>query len=269
MATQIHTEARNGADLRNPRGIYKGNREEYLEEAMHIMAPFINETVEEVYETLNPKGAFKHFKKMQKRSFMKQFGLDTEEVKISCSLMNGMYQTPVAAHCNYKQFSGTGFHEVRIGAHLGGRLKKSESTMMVGILLHELVHVLTAPQGEWNTPTFKPGHGHEGLFPVFGKALGLKGKPTQMCAYPETELWDRLNRDVVSVLGRYPHKSVSLYQRGKDAEGRPAPGSRLLKVTCDSDDCGMILRASALWSNQLEFKICPVCDAGMMEVEWK
>ena len=217
-------------ERRMPRGIYKGTREEWLEEAASIMGPWIDET-----QTMSEKKKSQRYK--------------AQKVRFSCSLLGaGMTKSSALAHCHYKQATGNGFHEIRMGVQIDGRKKMIESARIADILLHEMIHTVTF------------GHGHKGDFRRVAIQVGLKGKMTSTIA--SEELTASIIDDVVRVLGKYPHKKVHLTPRGQRGKG-----SRSIKCLCESEYCGLNMRLTRKWIDVcLEASgavKCPNCEGDM------
>lgn len=237
-------------DLRFPSGIYKGTREEWLEEAMNIMAPWLNTVLEG--PRLNAAGIivktpFKSIGALRasmpsgpnNKPTPAVFKFRPKEVRVSCSLLSaGMSHGPAIAHVHLKPFTGNNFHEIRMGAHLGGRKTRESSSRVADILLHEMIH------------TMFPYDGHKVGFRWVCEAIGLQAPMTSTTASPA--LKERINHNVVKVLGRYPHKGVKLVPRGKRGKG-----SRLLRFQCTECEC--IIRLTQIWVDKAAGVIrCPI-----------
>ena len=91
---------------------------------------------------------------------------------------------------------------------------------VLGVLVHELTHAYLGGAA---------GHGKE--FGRVARGIGLEGKltATTVGAELETDL-----RQVIEVLGEYPHSSL-------DASNRKKQTTRMIKVECE---CGIIYRMS-------------------------
>jgi len=193
---------------RMPRGIYKGTREEWLEESAHIMGAWIDAT-----PTIEAK--------------KKAYTYAGQKVRFSCSLLGaGMTKSSALAHCHYKQATGNGYHEIRMGVQIDGRKKMIDSARIADILLHEMIHTVTF------------GHGHKGEFRRIALDVGLEGRMTS--TYAGETLSANIIDKVVRVLGKYPHKKVHLVPRGQRGKG-----SRSIKCTCHN--CGLVMRLSRKW----------------------
>lgn len=133
-------------------------------------------------------------------------------------------------------------HEVFISPILG-------AFEAVEVLIHELVHVAAGLKCK-----------HKGEFKRLGVALGLKGKMTATVA--SDELAKKI-RAWIADMPEYPHGPMS-HEGKKEKEAKP--GSRLVKVFCDS--CEYTLRASQKWLD-VAVPLCPNegCDKCGIEME--
>jgi len=236
----------------NPRGIYRGTREEWLEAAMRIMSVWINTVIAQ--PRLNGKrqpvrGSISIAKDYAKKLGTKaaQYKFKLSEVRVSCSLLGGgLTDNNALAHCDYKQRTGNNYHEIRMGAHVGGRATRESSRRVADILLHEMVH------------TCWLGHGHRGGFRDTCHALGLLAPMTS--TRPNAALSERIDNEVVKVLGRYPHKGIKLMARGTRGKG-----SRL--KLCECPGCGCKVRLTRVWIDKaytdMGYVSCPVCCDSM------
>jgi len=250
-----HTTGGNAVDDKstqnnNPRGIYKGTREEWLEAAMAIMAVWLNDLLSAPFK--KGKTVFKSMARMYSDSRSEKpstYKFRIKEVAVSCSLQDaGMTQSNALAHVHLKHATGNKKHEIRMGVHVGGRKTKEQSSRVADILLHEMIH------------TVFPLDGHKGGFRTLAKAVGLEGKMTATIA--SEALKQRIDKEVLKVLGRYPHKEVKLVPRGKRGKG-----SRLIKFQCD--ECNCIIRLTRMWIDVAEdtqgMVSCPVCMEEMTQ----
>jgi len=228
-----------GRQKANPKGIYKGNREEWLEAAMSIMAVWLNNllvTTPMKHPTIKGKMVtlaryFKILTDLVSNSVAwgklptPKFRLN--EVRVSCSLQDtGMVKSSALAHVHLKHATGNKKHEIRMGVQVGGRKTKEESNRVADILLHEMIHCVF------------PFDGHRGGFYFLAKAVGLQSPMTSTTT--SEALKQRINKEVVSVLGKYPHEKVTLIGRGKRGKG-----SRSIKAQCD--ECACVIRISRTW----------------------
>jgi hypothetical protein len=222
--------------LSNPKGIFNGTREEWLEAAAIIMGGWLNYSLTTTQVLSLYRGKAK--RKVVPVSFLKhlvdtyggrpsEYQFNPSKVRYSCSLQGaGLSQGKALAHVHYAQSTGNSYHEIRMGVQLGGRKLKGDSARVADVLLHEMIH----------TCATRAGHG--GAFKQIAQNIGLRGKMTATVASDalRARIWD----DVVSVLGRYPHKKVHLTPRGERGKG-----SRLKKAECLA--CGFNFRTTEKW----------------------
>lgn len=223
-------------ELSSPRGVFKGTREEWLEAASIIMGGWIDYAMNQNNRVQLHKGRTTF--KIVEMSFVKwlcrhyggkpsDYRYNPATTRFSCSLMGGgMTKSGELAHIHYSHATGNKYDEIRMSVELGGRRKKDESARVADVLLHEMIH---------SCARF---HGHAGAFKHIATTLGLTGKMTATVATEDlrVKIWD----DVVSVLGRYPHKEVHLTPRGQRGKG-----SRLIKCECKT--CGCVIRLTRKW----------------------
>jgi len=243
-------------ERRFPSGIYKGTREEWLEEAMLIMASWLNTVL--AGPRLNAAGkivvnAWKSIGAARaafasgptKKPTPATFKFKPKTVRVSCSLLSaGMNHGNAIAHVHFAHATGNNFHEIRMGAHLGGRKTRESSARVADILLHEMIH------------TMVPYDGHKAGFRWICEAIGLQSPMTATTASPA--LKERIEHEVVKVLGKYPHKGVKLVPRGKRGKG-----SRLLRFQCPECEC--IIRLTQIWVDKAGYNIrCPIGDCNSL-----
>jgi hypothetical protein len=249
---------------RNPTGVYKGTREEWLEAAMLIMGKWLN-TLLHVKDIAipTPRGmkrpknpvlmSMAQIMSKIRSVSVKAFDFRPKTVAVSCSLQDtGMVASSALAHVHLKHATGNKMHEIRMGVHVGGQKTKARSCRVADILLHEMIH------------TCFPMDGHRGGFRALAVAVGLQNPMTATTA--SDALAQRIKKEVVNVLGKYPHKPVKLIPRGQRGKG-----SRSIKAQCE--DCGCVIRISRTWIRIADDKngglICPLDDGahGLMVVE--
>lgn len=223
-------------ELSSPRGVFKGTREEWLEAASIIMGGWIDWAMGQHGRIQLHKG--RTTTKVHAVSFNKwlvntyggkpsDYRYNPATTRFSCSLMGGgMTKSGELAHIHYAHATGNKYDEIRMSVELGGRGKKDESARVADVLLHEMIH---------SCARF---HGHKGAFKQIATTMGLTGKMTATVATEDlrVRIWD----DVVSVLGRYPHKKVHLTPRGQRGKG-----SRLIKCICPI--CSFNMRTTRKW----------------------
>jgi len=235
----------------SPRGVFKGTREEWLEAAGLIMGTWIN-------DALNQMGRTTYNRKKDATKFVptttslkvylaktyggkpKDYTFQSKTIRYATSLMGGtgINESGALAHCHFMHATGNGYHEIRMGVHVGGRKTKDDSCRVADILLHEILH------------TCNPRAGHKGSFGIMARTMGLEGALTSTTASDElrAKIWD----EVVTRLGKYPHNAVTLTPRGKRGKG-----SRSIKVQCP--ECEFVMRTTRLWIDKAEGSlICPI-----------
>lgn len=125
-----------------------------------------------------------------------------------------------------------------------------ESTRLLDILLHEMVHAANFFVGDG-------GHGKE--FSAIAKPLGLTGRMTATVA--SDELKERL-APVAEVLGPFPHKVMNLAERGLGPSGKKKQTTRMRKACCES--CNYTVRVSTKWI-EVAVPTCPNVDCAAYE----
>ena len=231
---------------RSPKGVYKGTREEWLEDAMHIMANWINDGLNELVQYGNREMSFLRRLLTKYGGKPTDYKFNPKRVKVSVSLQDGgLMKTGTMAHVHYAHATGNNYHEIRMSVELGGRKLKADSMRVADILLHEMIH------------TCAVFHGHRGAFRDIALMVGLTGKMTSPVA--TDRLNDQIKTQIVDVLGKYPHAKVTLIPRGQRGKG-----SRLIKCICTA--CDFNLRTSRKWIDKAAFELlCPM-GCGTMTV---
>jgi len=244
--------------LCSPKGVFKGTREEWLEAAALIMSQWLNNAVNDTTRcTYNRKKDSTKWHVLEttlKRYCADHYGgkpadytYKPNKVRFSCSLMGdastGMASGNALAHCHYAHATGNNYHEIRMNVTLGGRRTKDESSRVADILLHEMIHTMAIRCG------------HRGSFALIARTVGLKGALTSTTA--SDELRDAIWTQVVTRLGKYPHKAVKLIPRGQRKKG-----SRLIKCICPK--CEFNLRTTRKWLDKAQGHLyCPMhCISG-------
>ena len=224
--------------LENPRGLFKGTREEWLEAAAIIMGGWIESAMQQTSRVQIHRG--RSTVKVEPVSFrrwlVKRYGgkpstyrFNPATTRYACSLMDaGMTKASSLAHVHFSHATGNRYDEIRMSVEMGGRDTKADSCRVADVLLHEMIHTLAR------------FHGHSGAFKQIATTMGLEGRMTATVASEDLHrrIWD----GVVSRLGRYPHAKVHLTPRGQRGKG-----SRLIKCTCP--DCGFNMRTTRKWLN--------------------
>lgn len=248
MSADTHTNPTTGTNdvattKRYPQGIYKGTREEWLEESMQIMGEWINEFN---YSPLLPNLIQQWSAQTQLTYMVAKWGhkpsyykFNGKNIKVSCSLQgSGLQKAGSLAHIHYAHATGNNMHEIRMSVEMGGRKTKADSSRVADVLLHEMIH------------SCAKFHGHKGPFKHIAQGVGLTGKMTQTVA--SDDLKARIKSEVIDILGKYPHKEVKLIPRGQRGKG-----SRMIK--CECSNCGCIIRLSRKWIDEADgFIMCPI-----------
>tara|TARA_R110000751_G_scaffold140736_1_gene244426 strand:- start:163 stop:756 length:594 start_codon:yes stop_codon:yes gene_type:complete len=116
----------------------------------------------------------------------------------------------------------------------------SDPIEALDILCHELVHATVGVEC-----------GHKGEFRKLAIKLGLTGKMTATVAGPE--LFKQLET-MSAKLNEYPHAKIDFANKTKQS-------TRMIKVECIDQDCGMVFRTSRKWleANGSDQFDCPIC----------
>lgn len=116
-----------------------------------------------------------------------------------------------------------------------------DATQVLAVLIHEMVHAIVGVE-----------HGHKKPFITCAKKVGLEGKMTETTA--SKELTEKLV-GISKRLGTYPHAKLD----GRANSGPPKQGSRMLKCECGNESCGMVIRTTAKWLDEVGL---PTCQCG-------
>jgi hypothetical protein len=152
--------------------------------------------------------------------------------------------------CRMPSFHG-GRARIQIAPRLSGKEGSwDDETYIVHVLLHEMVHAVTE------------GHGHRGAFRAIMKRLNSAGKMT--ATYPGDVQEHAIKTRVLIHLPRYAdiHTPFSVPKRGQRGVG-----SRMVKVWCPNELCGIIMRASGKVCEQIHMQPCPACEEAPLHVE--
>ncbi len=117
----------------------------------------------------------------------------------------------------------------------------TDTTRIVGVLIHELIHYLT------------PAEGHRGKFRRLAVAVGLEGKMT--ATTESKELVEKIEK-MVKKVGKIPHSKWIPVTRKVQT-------TRMLKLSCQAVDHTYIVRTSR--KNIVEYgsAVCPECRQPM------
>jgi hypothetical protein len=151
--------------------------------------------------------------------------------------------------CWHADTSEDGNYELIIRADI------AEPVEVLGVLVHELVHSVVPVDA-----------GHGKLYRDAAIKIGLTGKMRE--AMPNGLLRDRLIT-VAEALGPLPHARLNI-ERGRDNKG-PADrakkqGTRMLKASCQDENCTFVVRLAATPAREIGSPHCP--KHGEMTVEW-
>jgi hypothetical protein len=132
---------------------------------------------------------------------------------------------------------------------------EADAETVAAILAHEVVHAAL------------PQAGHGKPFQRTMKALGQEAPFTS--AIPTEAFWTWV-RPLLAEVGDYPH-AVLLAMRPVAAPKKQV--ARMLKCTCEADDCGYTVRSARKWLVEVGLPICPkhfapmVCEVDLDEDE--
>jgi hypothetical protein len=139
--------------------------------------------------------------------------------------------------CFYAECSSDKTTEIMISPTRDKPLEILETTA------HEMVH-----------GTLGSGFGHGAVFKKLATSIGLVGKMTATEPGPE---FLKRTKPILKTLGAFPHKKLDI------TIGQKKQSTRMVKVTCQSNDCGMVFRTSKKWieaPNLHGQMTCPICN---------
>lgn len=164
------------------------------------------------------------------RPWFEEHGATVPElVRVSVGFGKRMRKGTIGV-CYSSKAASDGVHQLYMSPVLDDAVK------VLSTLMHELIHA-------WDDCK----SGHRGEFRRVAVALGLTGKMTATVA--GDELVTRL-QDVAGKLGPYPHSALNISELG------PKQSTRLLKVHAP-DCCGMIVRITRKWLDEVGYPFCP------------
>jgi len=159
-----------------------------------------------------------------------------KKIKVTCgwpSKSAGRSSKQRIGECWDKSASKVGNVEIIISMAL------DNTAQVLDVLIHECVHAAVGN-----------ACGHKGPFRTLAMTLGLEGKMTATTA--GVELSKKINA-MKKRLGKYPHSAIDFSNRKKQS-------TRMIKVTCVDDDCGMVFRTSKKWVEYSGGGMdCPIC----------
>ena len=235
MAITINTEQR--IANRSPKGVYKGTREEWLEDAAQIMGTWLNEhiTVKDIKEH--------NANRVYEKHTLRRFKLSNCAFRCGITSARKDYRMThtTVGQIHYDFSTDNGKNEIVISNRLNGSKTKAESSYVGHILLHEMIHSCTVH------------HGHKGQFKRLALLVGMTGKMTSTESGEDLDA--RIIKEVVNPLGKFPHKAVTNVTERK--------GSRMKKIVCTR--CDLIMRGSRTVVGKVEGANCPCCGVGFLE----
>lgn len=154
-----------------------------------------------------------------------------EKVRVTLSLTG---RSKVIGRCYSPAASGDGATEILV------RLDQEKPIEVAAILAHELAHAAVGVE-----------HGHRKPFEKVIRKIGLAGKATATTAGPEFEA--RV-APMLAAAGAFPHAALNF---AAASSGPKKQGTRLLKVECHEDGCGLVVRQTAKWIREVGPVHCP------------
>lgn len=176
------------------------------------------------------------------RPLFHDIGIEVPAVRCSCSFAYRGGRR-VVGQCWPGALTQDGISQIKVSPFI-------DDPVEVGaILVHELVHAT------------RPDAKHGPRFREVAVNVGLTGKMT--ATVPSRDLAERL-REIVDVLGAYPHARLTPYDEVVRSPPQPSvadlprkQGTRLIRVACAQ--CGYPARVTRKW---LEHSGAPVCPCG-------
>lgn len=120
---------------------------------------------------------------------------------------------------------------------------------VLSILVHELIHAIDDCQS-----------GHRGDFAKMFRLVGMVGKTTQSAV--SDELRAKL-QTIAKGLGVYPHSAMK--REKTNGLGEKKQKTRMLKVVCLNEECGVKIRMANSWIEDPGVPTC-ACGSGMEAV---
>lgn len=165
---------------------------------------------------------------------------DTLRIGVGWTSGGARAASKVIGECYHPSHASDGVRSIIIST--GAGLPDAEA--VAAVLTHELAHA-----------ALEAGVGHKRPFVDLVRALGLEGKATATVA---GDVWRAWAGPVLEALGPYPHSTLTAGETGKKKQS-----TRMLKIECPSEGCGMLYRASRKNVDRGLPK-CPECDARMV-----
>ena len=161
-----------------------------------------------------------------------------KKIKVTCgwpSKSAGRSSKRRIGECWDKSASAAGNVEMIISMVLDNTIQ------VLDVLAHECVHAAVGNEC-----------GHKGPFRTLALSLGLEGKMIATTAGP------KLLKKFTAIkqrLGKYPHAAIDFSNRTKQS-------TRMIKLQCAAEHCGMIFRTSSKWFDIAGGNLaCPICHA--------
>tara|TARA_R110000823_G_scaffold157648_2_gene288473 strand:- start:101 stop:688 length:588 start_codon:yes stop_codon:yes gene_type:complete len=118
-------------------------------------------------------------------------------------------------------------------------ITQDDALIILGVIAHEMVHA-----------TGIMNHGPK--FKSLATAIGLTGK---MTATEEGVVFIQRTMLILERLGEFPHAALD------HTIGQKKQSTRMVKVSCDHEDCGMVFRTSNKWIEESMGQMaCPICE---------
>lgn len=120
-------------------------------------------------------------------------------------------------------------------------ITQDDENKILGVIAHEMIHAVLG---------IEAGHGPK--FKSLATSIGLVGK---MTATEESDEFLGRVSVILDRLGEFPHAALD------HTIGQKKQSTRMVKVSCDHEDCGMVFRTSNKWIEEsLGQMACPICE---------
>jgi len=165
-------------------------------------------------------------------------GIALENFKVTCGWPSSggrAMKRRTLGQCFHAEASSADIYEIFISPTL------ADNVDVAAVLAHELCHVAD-----------KCENGHRAPFTKLARMCELEGKPTATVAGEAFKQWIETR---TATLGDYPHAEITVNPKHKKQT------TRMHKVTCANDECGMVFRTSAKWIDANPDLSCPACAA--------
>jgi hypothetical protein len=145
-----------------------------------------------------------------------------DNLKVACGFAPGARGGKAMGVCISPKASADGRTEMFVSPTV------ADALTAIGVLIHEMAHAAVGVEA-----------GHGPAFKACAMKVGLEGKATS--AMPGARLNDWLVREVLPMLGAYPHAAV-------DPNARKKQGTRMIKLVCP--ETGYTVRTTKKWLEQ-------------------